>query len=109
MDASKILEVIDKYENELESIPTIQERNVTIEHLKKMIPQMREFIKEGRAGKAFRWLGFMQGVLCEQGHYLLEELKEHNRTLKPDEEFPGIKKIYENAAAYLDSIEKKEK
>lgn len=31
-------------------------------------------------GKAFRWLGFLQGVLWSRAIFTLEELKSHNRS-----------------------------
>lgn len=30
-------------------------------------------------GKAFRWLGFVQGILVERGLYTVEEVKTHSR------------------------------
>jgi len=48
-------------------------------HMLTMIPKMREFLKEGRREKTFRWLGFIQGVLWAKGVFNLEELKNHNR------------------------------
>jgi hypothetical protein len=37
------------------------------------------FIEEGKIDKAMRWLGFIQGVLCQSGIYTIEELKSHNK------------------------------
>lgn len=35
-------------------------------------------------GKAMRWLGWVQGVLCERGVYSLDDVKEHSRTRRVD-------------------------
>ncbi len=89
MDGSKIMEVLDIYEAYFvkEKIPKQKfppERFPRLEsdilrHLHAMIDEIRGFVREGRLGKAFRWLGFMQGALYCQGVYTLEELKNHNR------------------------------
>lgn len=49
-------------------------------HLRWMCQQIPGFLAEGRADKAQRWLGFVQGVLWSLGDYSLDELKEHSRT-----------------------------
>lgn len=89
MDANKILEVLDKYEEYFvangipkkkyssESHPRLAKDVLC--HLHAMIDEMRIFVREGRMDKVFRWLGFMQGALWCQGIYTLEELKNHNR------------------------------
>jgi len=48
-------------------------------HVHSMIGKVKVFLKEDRVEKAFRWLGFIQGVLWTAGFYSLEELKNHNR------------------------------
>ena len=62
----KILEVINKYEH-------LHPECV------RMMPKIRQFLVEGRREKAFRWLGFMQGVLYMAGQFTIEELANHNR------------------------------
>lgn len=89
MDAHKIMKVLDVYETYFikEKVPKKKvspdvfprlESDV-LTHLHGMIDEMREFVRDGRMDKAFRWLGFMQGALWCQGIYTLEELKNHNR------------------------------
>lgn len=52
-------------------------------HCYGMLAKIEEFVREDRMDKAFRWLGFIQGVIWAQGVYPLESLKNHNR---PDDE-----------------------
>tara|TARA_Y100000034_G_C6870091_1_gene397104 strand:+ start:983 stop:1264 length:282 start_codon:yes stop_codon:yes gene_type:complete len=48
-------------------------------HLLYMCRMGINFIEEGKIDKAMRWLGFIQGVLCQSGIYTIEELKSHNK------------------------------
>jgi len=48
-------------------------------HVLVMIPRIKQFIKEERREKAFRWLGFVQGILWSYGEYTIEELRDHNK------------------------------
>lgn len=75
MTDDKIREVLDLYEEKLSRHNTPQE----LFHLRTMIPRVRAFVDEGRRDKAFRWLGFMQGVFWAYGVYTLDQLKDHNR------------------------------
>lgn len=89
MTGEKILEAIQQYETLLQdrgvepakvphrAVPQNQEEQLA--HVCAMIPQMREFVAEGRLEKAFRWLGFVQGVLWANQIFILEDLKNHNR------------------------------
>jgi hypothetical protein len=53
-----------------------------LKHARWMVSEMIEKITSGEMGegKAFRWLGFLQGVFWSQGVFRLEELKAHNRS-----------------------------
>lgn len=53
--------------------------NADIKHCATMLDKMVDFVNEGKIEKAFRWLGFIQGVLWSRGLYTLDQLKEHNR------------------------------
>lgn len=77
MTDEKLNEILNLYEFKLKSLIGNQ-----AEHLKTMIPKIREFILMGRYDKTMRWLGFMQGVLWANGVYELEELKRHNMPSK---------------------------
>jgi len=88
MNKQKILDVLEVYENHLvrigadnkEAFPDIYpSKKQSINHLLTMISKIREFVEQGRKEKAFRWLGFMQGVLWTNGNFTLKELKDHNR------------------------------
>ena len=88
MKNQKILDVLEIYENHLIKIgaDNIEAsfnfkplESQSINHLLTMIPKIREFLKQGRKEKAFRWLGFIQGALWINGSFTIEELKTHNR------------------------------
>lgn len=57
-----------------------------LRHLRWMSGTILAMVASGEMseGKAFRWLGFMQGVLWSQGVFSLEQLKEHNRSPETD-------------------------
>jgi hypothetical protein len=50
----------------------------SLAHLHNMLDQIEEFVAEERMGKAFRWLGFLQGVMWSHGFFTLNELRHHN-------------------------------
>jgi hypothetical protein len=89
MTGVKIKEVLEVYRLRLEGMgvkpvdfnhvnfyPSLE---IALGHCLGMIPKMVEFVDEGRIEKAFRWLGFIQGVLWAHGAYSLEDMKNHNR------------------------------
>lgn len=85
MDAKKVEEVIERYrakfkelgvEKEVCPHDDLPERE--LEHCHAMLDQMEGLIRDGRMQKAFRWLGFVQGVLWSNRIYTLGELKDHN-------------------------------
>ncbi len=53
--------------------------NNSLKHCHGMLDKIVEFVHEGRMEKAFRWLGFIQGILWCRNIYTLDELKNHNR------------------------------
>lgn len=55
------------------------------QHALWMIVQAREFVREGRLPKAFRWLGFVQGVMWVLDIVTIEQAKEANRPKDPIE------------------------
>ncbi len=89
MTGVKILEAVETYEQLFaergmqrvkvshDMVP--QNAGEQLGHAYAMLPQLREFVAEGRLEKAFRWLGFIQGVLWANGVFVLEDLKNHNR------------------------------
>lgn len=50
-----------------------------LEHCHGMLDKMVVFVRAGRMEKAFRWLGFIQGVLWAARIFPLAKLMEHNR------------------------------
>lgn len=85
MTAEKVQEVLELYETKLHAEIWGTGRHKAINrpshllHALGMIPQVYLFRKEGRIEKAFRWLGFIQGILYCEGVYTIEEMKNHNR------------------------------
>ncbi len=81
MTDEKILEVIELYENAVKEVfEEDKELTLPIEHISTMmLPNMKVFLQQGRREKAFRWLGFVQGVLWCEMWFDIDELKEHNK------------------------------
>lgn len=48
-------------------------------HIASMFDRLFEFLDQGRIGKAYRWLGFIQGALWRSGIYNVNDLKYHNK------------------------------
>ncbi|MEK7519038.1 MAG: hypothetical protein AAB424_01905 [Patescibacteria group bacterium] len=90
MDAVHILRVVEVYEKQLKelSIPPVEHstNNVLmtprrgLEHAHWMLSSIREFAQQGAFDTAFRWLGFVQGILWMTGVYSIDELRNHNRS-----------------------------
>jgi hypothetical protein len=87
MTKEQVLEVIQLYRNRLEGLGIkanspdfdfLPEHYEQLEHLLTMIEPMESFLNAD-VEKAMRWLGFMQGVLWSQGHFTLNEMRDHNR------------------------------
>ncbi len=51
----------------------------TLCHAHWMVHQTREFLRQGRFAKAYRWIGMIQGILLMNGMFSIMELKNHNR------------------------------
>lgn len=89
MTGDKVLEVIALYRAEFKKWGIEEEKHpydtlpdsdkVALRHCHQMLDRMEEFVRDERIGKAFRWLGFLQGVLWRCGVFTLEELMDHNR------------------------------
>lgn len=80
MTAEKIIEVCELYHNRLRHL---EAPNSRLAHVRdRMLPLTNEFAQDGRIEKAFRWLGFIQGVLWCEGIFTIEEMKDHNRPLR---------------------------
>lgn len=78
MSQDKLLELLARYEGIISVTKNPLEERF-FPHLKEMLPQMYEFIRERRNEKLMRWLGFIQGTFHVCGTFTLSELKEHNR------------------------------
>jgi hypothetical protein len=84
MNNKKIIDVLDLYEENIRNLSAS-----SFNHLRIMIPKVKEFVHDNRRDKAFRWLGFIQGVFWSEGYYSIEELKNHN---KPDDDIDPMRK-----------------
>jgi hypothetical protein len=49
-----------------------------LSHCHWMLDEIVVFLAEDRREKAMRWLGFLQGVLWEEGEYSIDDLMKHN-------------------------------
>lgn len=98
MNDAKILKVVQIYRNffnekGIEPIDYPHELILDsiehgLAHCYGMLEKIEQFVKEGRRDKAFRWLGFIQGVVWATSHYSLEQLMNHNRSdIKEPEQF----------------------
>lgn len=76
MTNNKIREVLTLYGSVMEAELPGRLRDKILS----MIPKIHAFILEGRREKAFRWLGFIQGILWVGEWYTIEEMAEHNRS-----------------------------
>ena len=92
MTSEKILEVIGIYRSyfvshKIGKIDYPQDKKfldcgegkLGLAHCHGMLDKMASFVNEKRIDKAFRWLGFIQGVLWVKGVYSLNILKNHSR------------------------------
>jgi len=89
MTPEKVLEVIEVYRQlflkrgigkiDYPHDEILDQAEVGLEHCHGMLDQMIEFVHKGKIEKAFRWLGFVQGVLWTNGIYTLSQLRDHNR------------------------------
>lgn len=89
MTKEKVQEVIDIYKETLEKLEAKPERHEIdgvpltrkekLNHCYWMINEIESFLKEDRIEKAFRWLGFVQGILWSARLYTIPELADHNR------------------------------
>jgi len=87
MTNEKILEVVSIYEKELNGISLERadsailntNRAIAMRHCVFMLNQIRTFINAGRTTKAYRWLGFVQGVMWSHGKYSIDQLANQNR------------------------------
>ena len=59
---------------------------LSLGHICGMLDKMIEFALDGKVDKAYRWLGFVQGVLWTNNIYSIDELKMHNTSEKEYEE-----------------------
>lgn len=91
MNQQDILRALDECESVIKkhlplltpmrAMPTASNFNdlVGARHALWMIGEARVFVADSRIEKAFRWLGFVQGVLWSFGFVTIEEAKNANR------------------------------
>lgn len=96
MTPEKVLRVIEKYrqlfvEKGIGKIDyphddLLDYAEIGLDHCNGMLDKMIEFVHKERMEKAFRWLGFVQGVLWANRAYTLTDLKNHNRITAEENE-----------------------
>lgn len=92
MTSEKLIQVFRFYDAELEkrgirnrqtseydSTGVELKESTPLEHARWMCPVAIEHVQDGNKEKAFRWLGFIQGVLWMSNIYTLNDLKNHSR------------------------------
>lgn len=99
MTPDKVIEICDKYMKYFDTlgvdvikhakkevcegtmmVDNIGQTATAYEHIYWMCAEIKEFVKKEEMDKAFRWLGFVQGVLWCVGEYTINELRDHNRS-----------------------------
>lgn len=83
MDAVQLGQLLTRYDvalsiypnNGLVRHPELESLPKTIEHLRWMIGQSRDLVKNGRPDKALRWLGFIEGSIVQLGIFTLREVQ----------------------------------
>jgi len=75
--ASRYLDTFQMYEAKRDQ--EAQTERGRIGHALWMCLQLQGFLQEGKRDKAFRWLGFIQGVLWSADVESIENMKDHNR------------------------------
>lgn len=90
MTSAQILQVVRLYQQRLQEEgfeaarykwPDMrhQSRRGALNHVLHMCNEVKKFVKAEELEKAFRWLGFMQGVLWVCGMYSIDEMRGHNK------------------------------
>ncbi len=91
MTPERILEAIEDARQAIEKyVPGLEPRcadlafkgdvelDVSLAHALWMLPEMKEFVLKGRIDKAFRWLGFLQGILWVTGVMSIDDSRRAN-------------------------------
>ena len=88
MTKDKLLKTIELYKTLLSDYPTKELARYDMQpqtdeeflaHLNWMLDQMYARVLQGKLKKAFRWLGFIQGVLSAKGIRTIAQLREDSR------------------------------
>jgi len=84
MEIEQILSVAKKYDNALLNMGVSEiirenENTESLSHIRWMLNEIPNQLKENKIEKANRWLGFIQGVLWVRKISTIHELKDDNR------------------------------
>jgi hypothetical protein len=86
MEKEQIIQVCKQYDTYIENMGysikmNKNPDNITDEynHIRWMLSEIPNKLQNNKIEKANRWLGFIQGFLWCRGHYLIDDLKNHNR------------------------------
>ena len=87
MNKLQILNIINKYKDELNYLPSErQDANLKgpydferVKHILWMCDEIELMLKDEKFDKINRWLGFIQGVLWSMGKKTINEMREDNK------------------------------
>jgi hypothetical protein len=80
MTKEKVIDVLDLYIKTLKAREFKANRcGLPLDHVLWMCFETATFVHQDRMDKAFRWLGFIQGVLWCTDVFSIDEMKSHNR------------------------------
>lgn len=84
MDTSKLLATIDACDALIlrhcpkavsQHLPMASEEENQMCHFRWMLGMCRSFASRGRLDRAYQWMGFVQGALCQAKHTTIQELQ----------------------------------
>ncbi len=82
MTEGKLREVTQFYYHELDTIKPARNSISLLSHVRWMCEEIPTLLLAGRKEKAFRWLGFIQGVLVAEKWFTIDQVKSHSRSEK---------------------------
>ena len=92
MTSEQTIEVLELYDRSLSGFPALRASpkdrqpmpSESLAHARWMCQEAIALVRAGKADKANRWLGFIQGVLWSAGTFTIDQMKEHNRSKEGD-------------------------
>lgn len=110
MDAAKTKEAARKLGDIINTTSPVAWKSVdaaSLDHLKFMTEEIQKFCDAGRLDKAFKWLGYVQGVLVAFGAITLEEAKGMNKPTENPQEIPAARRMLRGIESSISAMLKK--